>query len=326
MQAKTLFDLYSKNFALVREKYSIKLPADVAKDFAECVVCPTCLNMHNATCLDPQSEFPLTVEHLPSEKLAGKPLILTCRPCNNRAGAKLDSALKLFYKVEPFVTGKENSSVDATITIGGNFKARTTVTQKTIDGKPFFDFKHRINKERMDKYNELLKNIHGEEFRFTFWRPNSRNVEIAILRIGYLLAFAKLGHSFVVGSGNHQNIREQIANPDKKILPSFGACASPKLPINEQGLFILIFDDGFKCTYVSFEIEHEGKKEMIGVMLPPSKVNDLDFYNTYAKLVESKALKAYRSAKLYREDYLYNPDGISEIHNIYNAIEAGKLK
>ena len=57
-------------------------------------LCPECMQLFdedsvtNPKCPDGER---LTVEDVPSMKLGGAPMLLTCKPCNSTAGTRLDS-------------------------------------------------------------------------------------------------------------------------------------------------------------------------------------------------------------------------------------------
>lgn len=60
-------------------------------------LCPECLTLFDEDSVAnpkyPDAER-LTIEDVPPEKLGGAPMLLTCKPCNNRAGTLLDSHAK----------------------------------------------------------------------------------------------------------------------------------------------------------------------------------------------------------------------------------------
>ena len=56
----------------------------------DCYVCPLCMRAFTRYALAAKE---LTLEHVPPESLGGRRLVLTCRHCNNRAGAKVDSQI-----------------------------------------------------------------------------------------------------------------------------------------------------------------------------------------------------------------------------------------
>ena len=57
-------------------------------------ICPLCLRIFNLAQLGEQVNSFITIEHVPPENLAGKPLVLTCKDCNSTCGHELDVYLR----------------------------------------------------------------------------------------------------------------------------------------------------------------------------------------------------------------------------------------
>src|SRR5687767_9284936 len=56
--------------------------------------CPECFVLFTESSVTDRSlphEEQLTADHVPPESVGGKELLLTCAPCNNRAGTRLDA-------------------------------------------------------------------------------------------------------------------------------------------------------------------------------------------------------------------------------------------
>ena len=54
-------------------------------------LCPLCLNAFSEEALDQKL---LSLEHVPPKNMGGSELVLTCKPCNERAGSGVDAELK----------------------------------------------------------------------------------------------------------------------------------------------------------------------------------------------------------------------------------------
>ena len=55
------------------------------KELVNTFICPICLKTFDFSDYDN-----ITIEHVPPEKLGGRPLLLTCKDCNNVCGSNLD--------------------------------------------------------------------------------------------------------------------------------------------------------------------------------------------------------------------------------------------
>ena len=51
---------------------------------ADAYICPLCLNAY------PIGSTELTLEHVPPKSVGGKPILITCKACNNKCGADID--------------------------------------------------------------------------------------------------------------------------------------------------------------------------------------------------------------------------------------------
>jgi len=221
-----IFDVYSQNFAFVKKHPQIKIEPDVP------YMCPLCLDGFTKEDLSDKVENPLTFEDVPPKSMGGKPIILTCKNCNSTAGHNLDAHLLHILEDESFKGFSPNSKSDVTyekdgkkmngeIKIDENGKWNMNFDPKRSNPKhtDYFMTKMNSRSKRIMDY-EWLKNYEPDNFKFSFKpkeRGKERNAEVNMLRIAYLLAFAKFGYGFIINS-NLYKIREQILNPDKEIL------------------------------------------------------------------------------------------------------------
>ena len=77
-------------------------------------ICPICELLFQEESLNQNSSNPLTLEDVPPKKLGGKPIILTCKNCNNKlGGTKLDSQLIWDLEIQPFMKREPKSRIKA---------------------------------------------------------------------------------------------------------------------------------------------------------------------------------------------------------------------
>src|SRR5687767_11812847 len=74
--------------------------AAAAWGIEENYVCPLCGVVFTRFALE---DGGLSLEHVPPKAAGGRSIILTCRPCNNRAGHTVDAAASSRSKVQQFV-------------------------------------------------------------------------------------------------------------------------------------------------------------------------------------------------------------------------------
>src|SRR5439155_25942538 len=78
--------------------------------------CPLCRAVFSLTDLEAKV---LTREHVPPASIGGREMVLTCRPCNNRAGSTFDAHLERAEAFRRFGSDDPLRELDMTITIDG---------------------------------------------------------------------------------------------------------------------------------------------------------------------------------------------------------------
>jgi len=311
-QRRQFFDIYSKNWNLVNPLFDFKdLNTKIHTDFKWAVMCPLCMRVFNSYALDQQSERPLTIEHCPPEELGGKPKILLCKQCNSTTGHSIDIKLMEFLKVQPFNNREAQAAVElknttlrsSDLDVRGTFVFKRLDENKfSIDGKIEDDYR----KERLDKI------INREEFQIIYKphvTPSAHIVHTALLKIGYLLAFSKFGHTFILNS-NYDTIRSQILNPEKVILPTKGVSQNLALP---NGFYFVKQPLYAKGILIVFELFFNGKTGKNAVFLNHPHTQDYLFYSE---------LRSHEgnTFKIEKEDFL-DIDFLTSAENIVLYLE-----
>ncbi len=274
---RELFKEYSINWKLVRHHYDFKeLENTIADNFKEALTCPLCMRVFNAKALDQNSEIPLTLEHLPPEELGGKPLILLCKQCNSKTGHDLDVKLLEYLKVKPFNTRQANSSIKLKNT---TLKSNSVDIKGTAILKRLNENMFSLNMDLQDEYRlERMKLIDYENELQIIYKPHSNpsidQIHIGLLKIGYLSAFYKFGHSFILNP-NYDLVRSQILNPERPILPSKGVLTNTSI---NPGFYLITDPARLRSIFAVFEIKHNNTTERNGVLINPPYMPALDFY------------------------------------------------
>lgn len=282
-----LFKAFSQNLEWVKEGTNNFTNIE----FADGYMCPMCLKLFPIQNLYERNENDLTIEHVPPEKLGGKPRTLTCRECNSKSGYKLDAQLLKRLQEMDFGLWLPGAKRDTRFKIGenemaGSFGIETNGTVK-IDLHP-----KRSHPKQADKFLGdlvLTQNMpvtpfnidsimEGTRFTFTI-RQNSdtHRAEIALLRIAYLLAFSTFGYGFILNNPGLDLVRQQILNPDDDILePPFWF----KYDFDNEcnGANIIMEPKELRCFLIIFELKTKSKARKIAIALPGHYKEGGDIY------------------------------------------------
>lgn len=187
--------------------------------------CPLCGRMFTR---DDLQNGDLTLEHVPPKALGGRVLCLTCRACNNQAGADSDShAVARMASVldAQTIAGTIDREIRAQLTID-SINANVTIRSK--GGQIHVDVPAHINppntsKQLSAKFNQMAADGTWDGQRFSI-RPRTRYrlhaAKVADLRSAYLAAFAQYGYRYAFHPALDV-VREQIAEPQSEIISDF---------------------------------------------------------------------------------------------------------
>ena len=221
--------------------------------------CPICL-AHFAE-EDVWTGRGVTLEHAPPKTMGGRDVCLTCEPCNSRASATSDQAVK-----------SSKSPPELKFDISGTKRS----ARFWPDGIPPCSMPYRFGSGPAAKEaeRELRKQtivaVTGpiqfdqpttiKQISMSLKRPNPRHMELSYLRSAYLLVFSLLGTSGYVFAQSEavRLIQEQILNPSDEVghslVRTFASKRSPgnviTLRNNERPFFWSVrFDDGV-CVFL----------------------------------------------------------------------------
>jgi hypothetical protein len=281
-----LFDRFSANWKLTRPLYNFgKDDGFLSKEYNEAVMCPLCTRIFKRSALAQDSQLPLTLEHCPPNELGGKPKILLCKACNSETGHNLDVKLMDYLNVMPFnkgeagavVTLKKTKLLAGRESVGGRSSLKRT-------SESVWSFELLAN----DNYRktQLQKILSGQQFQVEYEphkTPTLHIVHTALLKIAYLLTFAKFGHVFILHH-NYDQLRRQILFPQLSLLPSKGVATKTSLPV---GFYLIKQPIYARGLFVVFEMLFNKRVEKYGVIINHPNRVDLEFYSTL-RLHESK--------------------------------------
>lgn len=315
-----LFDNYSTNLQLVveamngrikflNEQGEFVLPKDI-------FICPICSNLFTKESLNRNSLTPITLEHVPPEKLGGKPLTLTCKDCNCKVGgAKLDSKLVWNFEIEPFMKGELNTTIEAYYEINTRTRAKGRLTR--IEKNKFgISFNPGTNPNLPEELDYLINNWEETKIRFTFQAPDKKMVLIALLKAAYLIMFSVFGYRYFFNP-SAQIIRQQILEPHKELIPEFRIPLIDNLPADKKGIHFITSPQELRSFLVIFDITIADREKTLAVLMPGPNESDLMLYS---KCKEMNRVN-FRMFPIPPVDYLTDKRNLFAYNEMWSDIE-----
>jgi hypothetical protein len=189
---------------------------------AESYACPLCRIVIPA-----EDQEELSLEDVPPKRLGGRPLVLTCKPCNNTHGSRLDSHAEKIDRFGRLLTGKlrPDEKVPAYIDHEGE---RVPVDLRHASGGEFLvrmDVDH-APPGAVRGYHASLATDPGHKpknTRFvTVERVHHKSANLSWARAAYLVAFAVGGYRWAFGTtAELEALRRQFHEPteDHAVVP-----------------------------------------------------------------------------------------------------------
>lgn len=189
--------------------------------------CPTCTNLFPIEAL---ATGELTLEHVPAKAVGGKGIALTCRRCNSTAGHKLDAAVdgrerwlnlgRAFSNAEgqfegPVTVRMQGGTMNARLLLRDH-KATVMVLEAINDPHNFQSQLLALQGRRTANPTIAVQFEMSARIPLDFGRAR-----IGDVRSAFIATFARFGYSYAYHPRMKQ-VREQILNPDEKLLE--GAC------------------------------------------------------------------------------------------------------
>ena len=176
--------------------------------------CPICLSEFDRS--DVVAGTDVTLEHAPPKSLGGAPICLTCRSCNNKASL-IDQHAFLSAKARSEWVAGEGAPIVVDL-----FGHKRTYRFVPRDPKaPFPARKHLFRSGTINLDHALPREQLDAGKGISFRIPQRDDYEfVSMLKSAYLMVFSLMGangYAFAENIGL-QPVREQIMNPDKKIL------------------------------------------------------------------------------------------------------------
>jgi hypothetical protein len=307
-----IFESYAQNLQkiFIREGWKLGIENAIGKveELNEFYYCPICGTPFIRDSLNQNVPNPLTLEDVPPQSLGGRKILLTCKNCNNNlGGTKLDSKLIWDMKIKPFLERKPDSQIDAYYNL--NERATIKGKLKLIEkGKFQIDFGTIIHSRLRAELEYITNNWGKSKINFRIQTPNPYLVNLALLRISYLIMIAHFGFGYFFNSTS-RIIREQLQKPDIKLIPDFGIPSINAFPCPQRGIFINTKPDNLKSFMVVFDLKNNKETRTYCVIIPGPDENCIDIYSELNRIKEFKydaKLAVESGSFIYKQDpYAY---------------------
>jgi hypothetical protein len=177
--------------------------------------CPLCLRGFDLAHMDL-----LSIEDVPPRSVGGRPLLLTCKQCNNRHGTELDAHIKAGRDLGEILQGSRETW--GRLRVGDDRMAvKGTVFGESNELREVAGKSCPAEREAVERFFHGLAGTDatGSEFHFEFAiRHDEWRERVGWLRVAYLYLSALLGHAFVLREVMHP-IRDQFQRPDEELVP-----------------------------------------------------------------------------------------------------------
>ncbi|MFF1319830.1 hypothetical protein ACFVZZ_10440 [Streptomyces chartreusis] len=227
-----------------------RLPLDGELPDEEFYACPCCLVAYPRAAV---AAGLLTIEDVPPKSVGGRPLLLTCKRCNNTAGSDFDSHAAIRAESDAFVRGQVTGrALSATAHVDG-IPLRGTA-QWTEGGVQLFGVPKRNDPkvqaahfEALDAYVESRDP--APNFSFTVHtRFDEARARVSWIRAAYLAAFAALGWVYILREVMDP-FRDQLKQPDVNILQTY-LLRTPDASPDERRILLVERPDELRCVAV----------------------------------------------------------------------------
>lgn len=192
--------------------------------FKNIFLCPICLSSFNLEKIeDNELQNLVSLEDVPPKSIGGKPILVTCKECNNICGHDIDVFLlnELRYREDiktiGYVGKKAKVSFEGTEV--------NAILKQNSNNTLIFEIKKENDPRKVNTY---FKKIDTSGHNWTLnaqitlsdVKRNPSAANIAIIKSAYLLAFKSLGYYYILDS-KLDIVREQIRNPKEQIIAKF---------------------------------------------------------------------------------------------------------
>ena len=226
--------------------------------------CPVCLTPFTGDAL---ADGRLSSEHVPPESVGGRELVLTCKRCNNSAGAKLDANAAVKELVGSAMAGRREHRERVKAAIGS---LRVNAEVHLSGGSYSLVVPRRVNKPGTA---DTLKTVArpGSSITVQYREFSELGAKISWFRAGYLALFAVAGYTFALDPAM-EIVRHQILECDERRMVTFTSEVSDDIALSVHRILRVRAPDWHRGWAVEF-----GR-----YFLHFPSAGDMDFYDRMA--------------------------------------------
>lgn len=214
--------------------------------------CPLCIRAFL-----PQGAHLLSVEHVPSKAMRGKPLVLTCKQCNQHAGRSMQKDQRRRQNISDVMSGRADRPHNVTLTVTDALGREPLLLGATIHRRGEYHLRpsRRTGKDRLKALADRLDTIKDTpDWKFGLGFPSDRfhprAATVAYLRDAYLAAFAVWGYSYILAP-QLEIVRRQIAAPRDALITRFHY-VDPSANPDERWIAVVREPGDLRCILVAF--------------------------------------------------------------------------
>ena len=260
-QRNEIFKVYSENLNLLKTN---NLLPNITPKFVGTYICPICLEHFSPKDLNLNLPNHLTLEDAPPKSLGGNANILTCKTCNNTCGYKIDFHLTERLKELDNKSFLPNTEAKVKVKKDGQVFQGTL----KIDNEGIMTIHHSEKNNHSKKLEKFIGTI-GKGITISMDFEKSRvipeNLQYAILKTGYLLAFEKFGYCFILDP-LFNGIRHQLKNPENNTYPT-NFWFMPPYPKEACGVYF-VCDKGIEAILSIFTLKTALSERIFATILP----------------------------------------------------------
>ena len=271
MKAKDKRDYILELYAKQIETIPFVSSDGVKFHMADAYICPLCLHTYAI------GNNELTLEHVPPESVGGKPILITCKACNNNCGADIDVCLMNEIEIVHNLNHLDTIPQKTKLAFNGvEINAQTTFSK--TEGFKFIISPDNNNPIEFEGFMTEAKNAKdGYEIKFAANITNRKRdynlANVALLKSAYLMAFHELGYMYVLNA-NTNIVREQIQNPKKNVIGNafiIDVSTGVLYNLNDGVYYALINNIGCIIVIMELKLRQSDTKLRKTVVLPHAK-------------------------------------------------------
>jgi hypothetical protein len=257
------------------ECYAANLSA-LLPEHTDAFACPVCLRVLDRKAL---AMGEITEEHVVPRSLGGQIVTLTCRDCNSTAGHRLESHLVRRLQQEDFIAGTSVKPLRVRASIGDGEIAGEAYRHPDrieLHGNPA------ISNPKLHAL--AVSSLKGGDIppEVTLRLPvafKGLPSWIAVLRMGYLLAFCYFGYEYILHPCVQQ-VREQIQRPEQQAIPSRAVGRLGEARHENSMLGLLYAPSRLRCFFAVLRLATSVVR-YLGVVLPGLATSSEEVYQQW---------------------------------------------